>query len=116
LILFSSHSETVTCDNGETVYEGLATSLPDNLWMIELSVPELFPANLHKIGEILLNAAKEPIPNEEVQNFILARLPGGYILQAGTDETGTPKFTLGPSDIKSHTLLYSKEQPCPNKL
>jgi hypothetical protein len=93
------------------VCDGLASSLPENLWMIELSVPELFPTNLRKFGEILLNASKEPISGTEVQNFILARVPGDYILQAGSDETGTPKFTLGPSNIKSHTPLYSREQP-----
>ena len=94
------------------VCDGLASSLPDHLWMIELSIPELFPANLRKIGEILLNASSEPIPDNEIGNFILARIPADYILQAGTDDDGTPKFTLGPSTIKSHTSLFSKaEQP-----
>jgi hypothetical protein len=93
------------------VCEGLAVSLQENLWMVELSVPELFPTNLRKVGEILLNASTEPIVDEEVRNFILLRLPGEYIVQAGTDESGTPKFTLGPSNIKSHTPLYSKRQP-----
>jgi hypothetical protein len=93
------------------VCEGLANSLPEHLWLVELSVPELFPANLRKIGEILLNAGDELNPGDEARAFILARLPGSYIIQAGTDESGTPQFNLGPSDLKSHTALYFNKQP-----
>jgi hypothetical protein len=93
------------------ICEGLANSLPEHLWLVELSVPELFPANLRKIGEILLNAASEPNPEDEARVFILARLPGSYIIQAGTAEDGTPKFNLGPSNLKSHTALYHSKQP-----
>ena len=93
------------------ICEGLANSLPEHLWLVELSVPELFPANLRKIGEILLNAANEPNPEDEARAFILARLPGSYIIQAGTAEDGTPKFNLGPSNLKSHTALYHSKQP-----
>jgi hypothetical protein len=90
------------------VCDSLASSLPDHLWMVELSLPELFPANLRKVGEILLNATVEPIPGTEASVYILARLPSSYIVGAGLDSDGTPNFTVGPSDLTSHTPVYSR--------
>lgn len=93
------------------VCDGLQTSLPDHLWLVELSVPELFSANLRKLGEILLDASIGLNSDDESRRFILARLPGSYIVQAGADNDGTPKFKFGPSEIKSHTALYTNKQP-----
>jgi hypothetical protein len=95
------------------VCDSLSGTLPEQLWLVELSVPELFPANLRKIGEILLNASIEIADDgdNEGEAFILARLPGSYIVADGVDADGTPKFRLGPSELKSHTQLYVNKQP-----
>ncbi|MFZ2653936.1 MAG: hypothetical protein WAX69_03405, partial [Victivallales bacterium] len=41
----------------EKVISILTKDMPESLWMIEISIPQLFPANERKLGEIILNAA-----------------------------------------------------------
>ena len=51
------------------------------LWMVELSVPELFPTNLRKVGEVLIRAQQNigtRTLNERLSGFFLARLPGYF--------------------------------------
>ena len=54
-----------------------AGNLPEHLWMIEISIPELFPANYRKLGEILLDArvSLTPYPSSETL-WVMARFPG----------------------------------------
>jgi hypothetical protein len=73
-----------------------------------LSVPELFPANLRKVGEILLNAGTAPEPDQDVAAYIFARLPERYFVFSGTADDGTPKFAIGPSGLVAHTPLFSE--------
>ncbi len=39
-------------------YDLLRDRLPDVLWMVEVSTPQLFPANERKLGEIILDAGR----------------------------------------------------------
>ena len=79
--------------------------LPDVIWMVELSLPELFPSNLRKLGEIILDASKLPSDKRDFDAFVFARVPGKYFfLQAVT--ANVPKFLLAPSGITSHSQLY----------
>ncbi len=88
--------------------QGMEAFLPEHLWMVEVSLPELFPANLRKLGEILLNASEMPAPDQDLSTYILARLPGRYFIFDGTISDGTPRFTIGPSSLTSHTALFSE--------
>lgn len=87
-----------TCD-------GLLKYLEDHchlkhLWMIEVSLPELFPINHRKLGEILLDGTVKPKRTKAVASpFLLARLVGNFYL-GELDKLGTTK-----SDLKSHTRV-----------
>jgi hypothetical protein len=76
-----------------------------SLWMIELSVPELFLANKRKVGEVLLRADKRLGTERDLSNFIFARLPGFFALyQSGNNSK--PKYWFIPSGADSHVQLY----------
>ncbi len=69
----------------------------DYLWLIELSVPELFAVNKRKVAEVLVRA--------DAQGFVLARLPGYFVLQA-KQTPDAPTFVFVPSGIQNHVPLY----------
>ncbi len=82
----------------------LTTLLPEKIWMIEISLPQLFPANERKLGEVVLNPfipfdAKKPI---NFSHFLFARVPELYFLVEDV-VSGRPKFMSIPSRIVSHT-------------
>jgi hypothetical protein len=84
----------------------LETGLPETLWVVEISLPHLFPANERKVGEILLNPFVPFDPQAPVDYglFLLARLPGRlFVLKSGSG--GTPSFLEVASGIVSHMSL-----------
>jgi hypothetical protein len=82
-------------------------ALPDErLWMIELSVPELFSTNRRKVGEVLIRAERKLI-TDRWKNFVLARLPGYFALREV--RRGRPRFTFIPSGADDHTELFGFE-------
>lgn len=83
----------------------LAASIPERLWMIEISLPNLFPANKRKVGEIILDGSLSPGSKLAYDMFVLARLPGKYVFFGGA-EKGKPHFIQFPSSLTSHTPLY----------
>ncbi|MCF8055832.1 MAG: hypothetical protein K9K37_04225 [Desulfocapsa sp.] len=87
----------------------LATELPEMVWAVEISTPQLFPANERKLGEIVLDATQrlELEDDSSLNNvFILARLPGIYLFGGDVSE-GKPQFTPVSSQIQSHTELIT---------
>jgi hypothetical protein len=88
------------------ITEILEDFLPDMLWVIEVSLPHLFPANEHKLGEILLNPfiafdSKNPV---NYNLFLLARLPGRlFVLKSTSGEK--PSFLEAPSACESHRAM-----------
>lgn len=108
---YISHLSTITDwdNNNESpeLCEFLAKEMPSHLWIIEISTPQLFPANERKVGEIVLDAT-QPLNVDEgsmVYNvFIFARLPGIYMF-GGDISNGNPQFTPILSKIISHTDL-----------
>lgn len=84
-------------------------SAPTLLWIVEVSMPQLFPANERKLGEIVLDASC-PITAASVANFslfVLARLPGQYIVMSGL-VNGSPQFITVPSGLASHVDLMKQ--------
>lgn len=85
----------------------LEQEMPQHIWAIEISTPQLFPANERKLGEIVLDATQLLNLEDDSASynvFIFARLPGIYML-GGEIINGTPQFTPVPSEILSHTNL-----------
>ena len=78
----------------------LSKYLPRKIWVIEVSVPELFSANQRKIAEIVLNAIKIPTSSRDFSLFVCVRVPGSlFLLQQITTE-GIPIFVPIPSRFK----------------
>jgi hypothetical protein len=85
----------------------LGQEMPEYIWAVEVSTPQLFPANERKLGEIVLDATKElDLDDDSSVNevFIFARLPEMYLL-GGEITNGNPQFTQVPSMLVSHTEL-----------
>lgn len=83
--------------------------LPKNVWMVEVSVQELFPTNQRKLGEIVLDAAKQQADGNDFEPFVLARFPGRVLLFDRLGQHRQPKFVTGPSKLGSHTPLFNDE-------
>ncbi len=80
--------------------------LPSNLWIVEISIPHLFPANERKLGEIVLDATKLPTEKTAIDYtlFVMARLPEAYYFRENVDDDNN-SFIEVPSEIKNHVDL-----------
>ncbi len=81
----------------------------EKVWMVELSIPELFSANRRKIGEVLLQAEVPGGTSRDFSNFLLARLPGCFALYEGGGPS-RPKYRFIPSGTQGHVELYGCEE------
>lgn len=79
------------------------------VWMVELSVPELFSANRRKVGDVILDAESKPKLERDFKSFIFARLPGYFALYRKGEPTN-PVYDFIPCDLKSHVELYGCEE------
>ena len=94
----------------EEVLEAIKPLLgQEKLWMIELSVPELFSANKRKVGEVLLRAEKPASTKRDFENYVLARLPGYVGLYKGTSAS-EPDYLFKQSGIPGHVELFGCEE------
>jgi hypothetical protein len=91
----------------------LKTRLPDEyLWMVELSVPELFSANLRKVGEVLIRAEARLSIQRDLSSFVLTRLPGYFALLSGGSATN-PQYRFIPSGAEGHVELIGCKDATP---
>jgi hypothetical protein len=84
----------------------LRDAMRDRMWMVELSVPDLFSTNKRKVGELLLDATIDFSLEGDFTTFVVARLPGTYIFFGGMGANGEPEFVTVKSLLASHTPLY----------
>lgn len=88
--------------------EDLSALKPEKLWMVEVSVPEVFSTNKRKLGEILLDA-ENPLSNQvDGTSFVLARFPECYVFFDSISDSGQPSFLTSPSNFKSHLPLLTR--------
>jgi hypothetical protein len=95
----------------EKLVEGINNLLVPNgelFWMVEVSHPELFPANNRKLGEILLKATIKPEPQRDYKNFVLARLPENFYILMSVEKSIDPVYYNLNSPLKDHVAVYSK--------
>jgi hypothetical protein len=94
----------------EKIDRGLISILNQRLkgdfWIVEVSFPELFPANKRKLGEIVLRSDSKPSPQRDFNSFVLARLPGSFLFRQKTTE-GAIDFVDIPSGINTHTDIFT---------
>jgi hypothetical protein len=81
----------------------------DRLWIVELSVPELFPINQRKIGEIVLDASSSAT-KYRYQPFLLARVVDRYWALRGFDVgrggKQVPRFQPIQSGLTNHVRVF----------
>jgi hypothetical protein len=80
------------------------------IWMIEFSVPELFPTNRRKMGELLLLSDEKPGARRDFGNFLFARLPAHFAFRTATPSR-RPDYWFLPSGTDGHVELYGCEDP-----
>jgi hypothetical protein len=97
---------------GQSIKESLIRDFKDmddqKLWLVELSIPELFSANRRKVGEVLIQAEGVPGTKRDFSNFIFARLPSYFVLYE-SGGVSNPEYSFVPSGVHSHTSLYDCE-------
>jgi hypothetical protein len=76
------------------------------IWMVELSMPELFASNMRKVGEVLLFAQQDLEQGRDFSSFLIARVPGFFVIHRGE---GSSTFSWVPSQIDSHVPVYSEQ-------
>jgi len=76
------------------------------LWMVELSVPELFQANRRKLGEVIFNAESKNSLERDFSSYYLARIPDQFVIYGGGN-IDKPNFYFIPSGIKGHVSLFT---------
>jgi hypothetical protein len=79
-----------------------------SIWMVELSVPELFSTNKRKIGEVLLRAERTPGTQRGFDSFLVARVPGYFVFSTG-GTSANPQFTFVPASVQGHVSLWGCE-------
>lgn len=91
----------------------LRLGLKEMVWMIEMSVPELFQGNKRKIAEVLLWAERPADNSRTFTSFAIARLPEHFALYDGGGPKN-PRFRFLPSGTTSHVELIGCEQDAMN--
>ena len=99
-------------------FDGFAQmKLPEVLWVIEVSLPQLFPANEAKIGDIVLDAtillkqadlAEGKVSRKFLQAIQFIRLPSAYYFPESVSKSPEGKiinFFSAPSEIRSHVSV-----------
>lgn len=86
----------------------LRALLDEKIWMVELSVPELFSANKRKVGEVLIRAEGVPGQSWDLRSFLLARMPGYFALYSGGGPS-RPRYQFIASGASGHVELFGCE-------
>jgi len=95
---------------GERIVRDLEHAPDHKLWMVELSVPELFSANRRKVGEVLLWAEKPAGSKRDFRSFAFARLPGCLAFYDGGG-ANMPRYNFFPTGVVGHVELFGCEDP-----
>ena len=89
-----------------------APSWPAKMWVVEVSLPQLFPANERKIGEIVLDATTDFDMSRKIpalSTLMFARLPGSYFLQdVANPSDGGLNLHVWNSCIQSHVPVLRR--------
>jgi len=96
----------------ENMLQLLRQYLDGIYWVVEISMPELFPANRRKLGEVVIYAHTYPSLQRNFRSFVFARLPGNFYFVKDVKKN-EPDFWEIPSYIKTHSKLIelAKLQP-----
>jgi hypothetical protein len=90
------------------IIEIIRKELHDRLWMIEISIPDLFSTNQRKLGEILISDAVGDLTNP-YEAFVMARLPGNYVFVNNPLDTEAPQFQCFSNSLLSHVRVMTRQ-------
>jgi len=91
------------------ILDAFSRDLPEHLWMVEISIPELFPANYRKLGEVLLDACVPLRPYPSIESlWVLACFPDSYLINENPTP-GSALFSTLRSAMDSHIPLYREK-------
>ena len=80
--------------------------LKKDLWVVEISLPELFPANKRKLGEIIL----DPYSKEKsLKSFKFARILNKLYFMDHSKALGISVPNYDVAEIDTHTKLYPEK-------
>jgi len=79
-----------------TDVQRLVRGLPDQFWMCEVSITDLYTTNKRKLGEILYDATQKPDAGDCAKGFLRCRLPTLSVLQ---------DFRFSPNGLNGHVPL-----------
>lgn len=88
--------------------------LPEVVWMVEVSLPDLFTGNRSKLGEVVIDAN---VPNDrplDATVVVSARFPGRLVIAervAATDPAQGYKGGVADVTLTSHTQIYLRKPP-----
>lgn len=92
-------------ENSDTIDGFKSLKLPKMLWVVEVSLPQLFPANERKLGEIVIDATSAINP-DTFNSVLWIRLPEWYYMPDHDKAVEIPEdemqFQQAPSCIQSH--------------
>ena len=60
-------------------------NLPDNLWVTEITLPNLYTGNKHKLGDVVINAGATPEDHKEGRSLVLSWFPEVILLGSGLE-------------------------------
>ncbi len=93
----------------EALVNTIANLMPNCLWIVEVSIPQLFPANERKLGEVVLNAMRQRDDTKETDYglFLFARMPASFFVLKAANQYGRT-FSPVESRIHSHVELITQ--------
>jgi len=110
---YAGHISRISDWDGRQIRRDLVEILREmpgeRIWMIELSIPELFSANRRKVAEIVIRADKVPNHPRDIECFVLARLPGCFAIPVAGDASEF-RLQFVPSGTSGHVEHYGCEE------
>lgn len=87
--------------------EEIRREVDELVWMVEVSLPELFPTNLRKVGEVLVRADRD-LSGDGGSVFLRARIPGWSCVESPRGAV-PGEFEFRPCRLLSHVPLFGLE-------
>ena len=82
----------------------VSDALPDYIWLVEFSLPHLYPVNERKLGEIVFSARQ--MHSGIRKDTLLIRLPTRYVKPQFNEQNDRFSFDEFPSNMLSHTPCF----------
>jgi hypothetical protein len=105
---YVAHIKSMKGWKGEQMSANIVDALEglDGLyWVVEISYPELFPANRRKLGEILIKASVKPSAARDFRSFLLARLPSALYILGDVQDGSQASFKIFLTGISDHVPI-----------